>query len=291
MATNPRPLATLPAAATAPGRRTEPCVEAGHGALDWPLPRGPWLRAIGPGLSPPACQVQFDAHRFVNGWLLALQRWQCVVRCAPSGNERPIVLPFDGFRCLRLMALLPAQPRDSEAWQPAPAALPFRLEFDDARVWTGWTHRTADEARGLFLFEPVDELDNLRLSFVPRPAWRALRIGGPPPRTRPAAAPAADDPGSPAALQLGAAPPRLGQVLLELGLVNEEQLTRALTQQRTSRGRPLGELLVQQGALTREGLERALSVKQAHSAGAPRRTPAPAEGSSTPAAPGAAIRS
>jgi hypothetical protein len=80
-------------------------------------------------------------------------------------------------------------------------------------------------------------------------------------------------------------------VLLELGLVNEEQLTRALTQQRTSRGRPLGELLVQQGALTREGLERALSVKQAHSAGAPRRTPAPAEGSSTPAAPGAAIRS
>jgi hypothetical protein len=281
MSANPWPSEASPAAAPGERRRFEPRVESGQAALDWPLPRGPWVRAIGPE-PPPACQVQFDAHRFVNGWMLALDRWHCVVRCTPSSAERPIALPFDGLRCVRLMTLLPVQPRDSKAWQPVPAALPFRLEFHDGAIWTGWTHRTADEARGLFLFEPVDELGNLRLSFVPRPAWRELRIGGPPRRTRSAAAPATGDSGGPAAAQRAAALPRLGQVLLELGLVSEEQLARALKAQRDSRGMPLGELLVRQGALRREGLAMALAAKQVRGGGASGRASAPAAGAATP---------
>jgi hypothetical protein len=253
------------AAPPAESRRRAPAgvARAGQVWLDWPLPEGPWRSAIDPDALPPACQVQLDARHFVNGRLLGFDLRQGLARWTAAGSDRAIALPFTTFRCLRLMALQPAESPDSRAWRPPPPAVPFRVEFTDGRAWNGTSYRVPDEAQGLFLFEPTGDVGNLRLSFVPRSAWRSLRIGRLPGRS---GTDGRDSLAKPAAHRPANA--RLGQVLLELGLVDPQQLRSALAAQREGGGVPLGELLVRQGTLTREGLELALATKAGQPIGA-----------------------
>jgi type IV pilus assembly protein PilB len=53
---------------------------------------------------------------------------------------------------------------------------------------------------------------------------------------------------------------RLGELLVETGLLTEENLTRALTEQRSKRGK-LGEVIVAQGMATEEEIAQTLSVQ------------------------------
>lgn len=264
-----RPESAVPAASDGACGALPGVARTGRAALDWPLPPGPWRRAIDGDATAPACQVQLDARRFVNGRLLAIDRRQGLVRWAAADSDTAIALPFAAFRCLRLMALLPAEPPDSPAWRPPLTPVPYRVEFADGRVWSGSTYRAADDARGLFLFEPVDEVGNLRLAFVPRSAWRSISIA------RATASQATDKArvaanGREDALKAvvgRAASRRLGQVLIDLGLIDERQLQRALSAQREHRGQPLGEVLVREGLLAREGLALALAVKDGRAIG------------------------
>jgi hypothetical protein len=260
------------AAAHGAGRAALPgLVEADPAPADWPLPDGPWRRPGACDAIASACQVQLDARRFVNGRLLAIDLRQGVVRWASAGRSDVATLRFSAFRCLRPMALVPAEPPDSLAWRPAPALVPFHVEFADGQVWKGSTFRSrrVDEARGLFVFEPVDEIGNLRLAFVPRCAWRSLSIGAPTsnPSTEEARVGANGREDLLKSVVGRAASRRLGQVLVDLGLIDAQQLQLALSAQRKHPGQPLGELLVREGLLTREGLALALAIKDGSAIG------------------------
>jgi hypothetical protein len=239
--------------------------------IGWPLPEGPWRRAATGDRLLQACQLQFDTRRFANGRLQAIDLSRALVRWQADGQGDIAELPFAAFRCLRMMALLPAEPKGSPGWRPPPMALPYRVEFAEGAAWSGLTFRVSGDGQGFFLCEPVDEINNLRLAFLPRRAYRSLHIGAARlPEASGAVGAAAGHVGPPRARGGRTVAPRLGQLLVELGLIDPQQLQCALAAQRANRGLPLGELLVQQGALTPEDLARALAVKTGQSVDASR---------------------
>ena len=230
----------------------------------WPLPDGPWQRTKGGEGQPHACQLQLDARRIVNGHLLALDlsRSSLLWLDADQPDAGLTELPFSAFRCLRLLTLLPVAPRDATDAGPLPPAVPFRIEFADGGVWRGQTCRLTERVSGFFAYQPVDEIGNLRLAFVPRSAWRSLHIGAAPvPGVTSTVATTEGGDSSPRVTTPRATSPSLGQVLIGLGLINQAQLDDALAEQRQHRGLQLGQLLIRRGALTPEGLAHALAVR------------------------------
>jgi hypothetical protein len=53
---------------------------------------------------------------------------------------------------------------------------------------------------------------------------------------------------------------RLGEILVDAGLISSDELQRALERQ-SSTGKPLGTQLIEEGLITREGIARALGYQ------------------------------
>jgi hypothetical protein len=179
-----------------------------------------------------------------------------------------VTLPFLRFRRLTLTApLLPAAKLPGAPVERIPAAAQvreYRLKLRGGQPdLTGQTagHVVTDD--GLFLFTPIEEDSSLLRVFVPRAAYSNLSFG-------PSAEELAAERwvATPEQLlealkqQQHARVPLLGEALLNLGLLTQGQLNRAL-RGRTSHKR-LGERLVADGLISHHDLETAIAYKMGY---------------------------
>ena len=232
--------------------------------------------------------------------LLAFDPARGAASVLPPQMRRPLDLRFDQFQ--RLTLLSPLWPLEAPR-RPAATAQPFRAVLKTGLVVEGLSHGPVDDPAGCFLFEPegAGEGGALRCSFIPRAALARLAVGseragveatlssfdhlrnlssgraGVPAAQVPQARaetvarimqeePAATEEALDEAIELQARMPlvRLGEALVGLDLINEEQLAATIAEQRGQRGVALGELLVRKGLVSRTDLQTALARKMGY---------------------------
>jgi hypothetical protein len=173
-------------------------------------------------------------------------------------------VPFGRIRQLVLTApLLPAPRIAGAPVERVPSAAQerdYRLHAKDGKPIAGRTAGYVATDAGLYLFTPLDEERALQRVFVPRSAYTGSEFG-----------PSAEEIAAERWIatrqelieaierQQRAPVLRIGEALLNLGLVTRRQLDRALAQQRGDV--PLGEMLVASGVISRSDLNTALAHK------------------------------
>ena len=177
----------------------------------------------------------------------------------------PVALAFARFRRLTLTApLLPVTPIAGAPVERVPAAAQEReytlQGHGNSAPLRGRTAGRVETADGMYLFTPVDEEASLQRVFVPRSTYIRCEFGA-----------SAEEIAirrwitSPTelleAIEFQQRKPvrPLGQSLLELGLLTQYQLDRALARQ--SANVPLGESLVAAGVISGSDLRTALAHK------------------------------
>jgi hypothetical protein len=234
---------------------------------EWPEPPFAWRHvSVVPG--PQRCRLETLTGTAIDAELLGID-WateSLTLRVSAGGSAATV--PFRSFQ--RLTLTEPLHPILNARGMPA-RPLPiatlrrnYKLHF--ARpgvVQEGRTVGYLEEPEGLFLFPPTaDERELLRV-LVPRPAYARCDFSATAEEaaarhwiaTREALLKALDE-------QSGKPIPPIGQSLLELGLVTDEQLQKALDDR--SSELPLGERLIALGVLTRSGLQTALAHKMGY---------------------------
>ena len=252
---------------------------------------------------PMECEVEGSNGQTRYCLLLALDAVARVAHIQVPPSRATMPLRFDIFRRLTLdeplapISLTETQPPDSTFEAPINhrPRLPYRLRYADGSVREGVTMGHVSDTAGVFLFEPIDEHDRVRRSFIPREAVRELQVGetiGRVPVEQQALSAEEVERVAPQqealrrrrlgdylvlkevvepeqllqALQEQQCMPlvRVGEALTALGFISEEQLQQALERQKQKRNTPLGELLVQSGLLSREQLRVALVRKMGY---------------------------
>jgi Type II secretion system (T2SS), protein E, N-terminal domain len=237
-------------------------------AWQWPLPQAA-RRFVPPpamGTAQP-CRIETQAGAVLAGVLLEFEpsKRRLNFRIAPDGPD--VSLPF--ARLLRVTLTTPVLPVARMAGSPrerVPAALQerdYRLQQVGAATAAALTGRTAgcvDSAEGIFLFAPVDDGGALQRVFVPRSAYSRCEFGASAEELA-----ARHWIASPARLLEAIAQQQhrpvmpLGQSLLELGLVTQTQLDRALAS--LDGNTALGVSLVNAGLVSRTDMQTALAHK------------------------------
>ncbi|MBO9645388.1 MAG: Flp pilus assembly complex ATPase component TadA [Pseudacidovorax sp.] len=224
----------------------------------WPLPPQGHFRV--PNTSTVRCEISNLAGRHGEGVMNLFSPSAQLVHIHLLRTRAPVPLRFDQFRSLLLLD--PLRPLDDTP-----------VEWADYRiVWKGdggeLGGRSAGHVQtpfGVFLF-PGDEEGRVRRLFVPHAAYERIETD---------AAAAGGTLSQVAtrrsellqALQRQASAPivRIGEALISLGMINEEQLNEALAAQRQmDNGLPLGELLVRMGAVSAADLKVALTRKMGY---------------------------
>ena len=271
--------------------------------LRWPAPPYIGYGSDDSGGQPQACEVEGVNGQTRHCLLVALEpeRRLAHIQVPPSRTVMP--LRFDMFRRLTLTKpLAPSvltgdqvQDRTFEALARYRPHLPYRIALPDGSTREGVTIGQVESAAGVFLFEPIDDDDRVRRTFLPREAYRELQVGEAIGRvlveqqalTAEQVETAAREPeamrqrklggylvlkeiGKPEQLLMALEEQRriplvrIGETLAALGFIREDQLHAALEKQKKERGVPLGELLVQSGQITREQLRLALARKMGY---------------------------
>lgn len=265
----------------------------------WPTPSLPCYPAPQPPLAPEACVIEGLNGSTMAGRLMHFNPDAGLAHVQVAASRSTMPLRFTQFRALRLAKAL--QPLPFDPTDTTPLALterkaqPFRVTLQDGTVLEGRTITHQEDARGLYLFEPVDDNGAVRRCFVPRAAYRhvdiGLRLGEALIEQRAATAEQVSAALSEqqrlrnqklgeilvvkqlitpedldAAIEEQARMPmvRIGQALTALGFITEAQLEQALQQQQQDRGVPLGELLVRSGRITQRDLQTALARKMGY---------------------------
>jgi hypothetical protein len=186
-------------------------------------------------------------------------------RTAPGAAEA--LVPFGRIRRLVLtMPLLPAPKLADAPIERVPSAAQerdYRLQAKDGKPIAGRTAGYVVTDAGLYLFTPLDEERALQRVFVPRTAYTGCEFG-------PSAEEVAAERwiATPEALleaidrQQRMPVLKLGDALLNLGLITTRQLDRALAQQRGDT--PLGQMLVEGGVISKADLDTALAHKMGY---------------------------
>ena len=191
----------------------------------------------------------------------------------PEGERTAKVVPAATVRVVML-----TRPLDLAAPPADTATLrrPYRLTFPAGEHLEGESAGALRRDEGLYLYPPAGEKAVARL-FVPSAQiesfeWTDAPKAGlrlvpqdvvPPPAPPPADAPIATIPELLEALARHAASPirKLGEVLLEAGIIDDKVLSVALSRQRKRKGTPLGEVLVDMGAVRPEQLKGVMAQK------------------------------
>ena len=234
----------------------------------WPAPPFGWRKVSLPDDSAAQpCRIETRQGTTIEGDLLSIDGPAQTLRFRTSSLGAPVTLAFSRFRRLTLTTpLRPAmQPGGAEERVPAAAQeREYRLHLSDTgEPMTGHTAGHVETGEGLFLFLPVEEERSVQRIFVPRSAYIACEFG-------PSAEEAASKlwVGTPedllAAIERQPRAPVLpiGQALLNLGLLTQDQLDRFLA--RPPADLPLGEALVRNGTITRSDLNTALAYKMGY---------------------------
>ena len=271
--------------------------------LRWPTPPYIGYGGAEPAGQPQACEVEGVNGQSRSCLLVALEPERRVAHIQVPPSRTVMPLRFDMFRRLTLTEPLTlassadTQPSDGtlEPLARHRPRLPYRLTLADGSTREGVTIGQVESAAGVFLFEPIDDDDRVRRTFLPREAYRELQVGEAIGRvlveqqalTAEQVETAAREQEAMRQRKLGdylvikeVVKPeqllmaleeqrrmplvRIGEALTALGFISEDQLQEALEKQKKERSVPLGELLVQSGQLTREQLRIALARKMGY---------------------------
>ena len=242
-------------------------VVSGRKPDEWPEPPFAWRHhAVPPG--PQRCRLETPTGTAIDAQLVGVDWQKPSLAITVSTGGAPAQVPFKSF--VRLTLTEPLQPllrSDGLPARPLPIAAQrrnFRLHLQrPGAVQEGHTVGTVEDDDGLFLFVPTSDERGLVRVLVPRAAYARCEFSA----TAEEAA-ARNWIATPEALlqaleaQASKPIPPIGKSLVELGLVTEEQLQRALADRGDER--PLGERLVAAGTLTRSGLQTALAHKMGY---------------------------
>ena len=233
----------------------------------WPAPPFAWRHRSAPEIdTAQPCRLESLSGSLVVGDLLGFDAaaQSLVFRSTAGGPEA--ALSFKRFARLTLTTpLLPAVPIAGAPTERVPAAAherDYRLSSSrpGALRLSGRTAGHVETAAGLFLFTPVDDEAAMHRVFVPRAAYTQCEFG---------------ESAEEIASRRWIASPKelleaiarqermpvlpLGQSLLQLGLLSQRQLDRALARQ--PRNIALGEMLVAEGSISLADLQTALAHK------------------------------
>jgi|APFre7841882630_1041343.scaffolds.fasta_scaffold15708_2 hypothetical protein len=249
--------------------RFPPLIDAASEPWPWPEPPFAWrhITAHDAG-APQPCRIESLSGSEVDGLMIGFDAPGGAVSLRTSESGPVVSLSFARFR--RLSLTTPLRPAPRTAGAPAervPAAAQereYRVRLNDrTEILTGRTAGHVETAEGLYLFTPVEDEAALQRVFVPREAYAQCEFG-----------PSAEE----AAASRWCASPRelldaiekqktmpvkrLGHSLLEVGLLTQAQLDRALASQ--PKDRPLGESLVAAGIISRADLQTAIAHKMGY---------------------------
>ena len=237
---------------------------------EWPRPPFAWRHSSADEESvAQPCRIETGSGNVIEAALLGLDPTLGTLRVRMHDDGMPIELPFARFR--RLTLTTPLRPPEPLAGAPAervPAAAhrrDYRLQSgdDDAAPMTGRTAGYVEADEGLYLFPPIDNGRSLLRVFVPRWACAKKSFGASAQEIA-----AARWVSTPAQLLEAIEHQRrmpvlpLGQSLLALGMVTQDQLDQALAQPRDDL--PLGERMVADGVISRSNLQTALAHKMGY---------------------------
>jgi len=238
-------------------------------AWAWPSPPYDWRHAAPPGndVAQP-CRLATPTGAEVEGFMLGMDpsAGSLGFRTGPEGAA--LTLPFS-----RLCSVTLTTPLKSDEHAPGgraervPLAAQEReyrlVSCDGSKVRSGRTAGHVESAEGLYLFEPGDDGHSLLRVFVPRWAYGRCEFG------LTALDVAAEKwIASPRELLAAIARQRrmavlpIGQSLLELGLVTQAQIARALDEPLGDM--PLGERLVASRVITKADLQTAIAHKMGY---------------------------
>jgi hypothetical protein len=234
----------------------------------WPTPPFAWRH-----LPPPAndeaqpCTIETSWGSSVEGEMTDFDPTAAVLKLRTASHGPEATVPFGRIR--RLVLTAPLQPAPQMAGAPVervPSAAQerdYRLQAKDGKAIAGRTAGYVVTDAGLYLFTPLDEERALQRVFVPRSAYTGCEFG-----------PSAEETAAERwistrdhlieAIDRQQRMPvlRLGDALINLGLVTPQQLDRALAQQRGDT--PLGQMLVEAGLISKSDLDTALAHKMGY---------------------------
>ena len=235
----------------------------------WPEPPFDWRHVAPPDLgSPQPCRIEAAGGIVVDGTMLGIDAKAGSLRFESPTTRGPGTLFFRRFR--RLTLTTPLVPSTLAAGAPVEAVPTAAQERDyhvvcrdDGSELGGRTVGHVEAENGLFLYTPVEGERSVQRVFIPRAAYTSCRFG------RSAHEIAADRWISTPADLLDAIEhqrrmpvQRIGQSLLDLGLVTPGQIERALAEPVADK--PLGERLVERGIISRADLQTALAHKMGY---------------------------
>ncbi|MEO6408918.1 MAG: hypothetical protein ABIO45_09230 [Burkholderiaceae bacterium] len=235
----------------------------------WPEPPFDWRHVAPPDLgSPQACRIDAARGVSVDGTMLGFDAGASSLRFESPTTGKPGTLFFKRFRRLTLtVPLVPSSHAAGAPLEAVPAAQQerdYQIGSDDGEPeLTGRTLGHIETEEGLFLFTAVEGERSVLRVFIPRCAYSSRSFG------RSAQEIASERwIASPVELlraiehQRSMPVHRIGQSLVDLGLVTPNQIERALGQSESDV--PLGERLVAMGIITRADLQTALAHKMGY---------------------------
>jgi len=227
----------------------------------WPAPPFAWPHSPPPGhnvVQP--CRIETASGSTVEGYMRGFDPVGATLVFGTGMDGAALTLPFARFRSLTLTT-----PLGSEQRPPAAShEHDYRLRGSDgAELSRGRSFAHVENDEGLYLFVPVNEERSLLRMFVPRSAYAACEFG-PTSRDRAAEHWIASPQQLLAAIEHQRQMPVLpiGQSLLNLGLVTQDQLDRALAHHGDAT--PLGERLVESGVISNADLQTAIGHKMGY---------------------------
>lgn len=235
----------------------------------WPALPFDWRHVLAPAhdVSQP-CRIETPTGAQVDGILVGMDMRAGTIRFCSGDEEPALLLPFSRFRSLTLttpLTCLPPLPgRALERVPTAAQERDYRLVSADGRVvMSGRTVGSVQTDEGLFLFAAPNGDTSLLRVFVPRWVFDHCEFG-------PSAQEVAAEHWIATPTELLAAIARqrrmvvkpIGQSLMELGLVTQEQLAQALAQKDWDV--PLGERLVHSGVISPADLHTAIAHKMGY---------------------------
>ena len=128
----------------------------------------------------------------------------------------------------------PVPPQDQDAPQQVlkPSKRPFKVHFKDGDKLAGETLGSREDHNGVYLF-PLLDAEHYFCAFVPKSALANYQVG-----------------------------PRMGEMLVESGFANADQIQQALASQELVREKPLGETLMDRAVVTQDELQEALQRQE-----------------------------
>ena len=234
----------------------------------WPTPPFAWRH-----LPPPSndvaqpCTIETSWGATVEGEMLDFDPSGACLKFRTGPGAAEATVPFGRVR--RLVLTAPLRPAPQAAGAPmerVPSAAQerdYRLQAKDGKAIAGRTAGYVVTDAGLYLYTPLDEERALQRLFVPRSAYTGCEFG---PSAEEVAAErwisTREDLLQAIDRQQRMAVLRIGDALLNLGLVTPRQVDRALAEQRGDV--PLGQMLVDAGLISKPDLDTALAHKMGY---------------------------